>query len=92
MKWVFLLTLTLTLALGLGLAACGGNDNHGNDNPKDAGAGPGSDASPPMQDAGIDASSPFASCLDRPDQADSMVPHPPTGGLPCDLIPPAALH
>jgi hypothetical protein len=86
MKWVFL--------LALGVAACGGNtSNNGNDNPKDAGAGSGSDASPPMQDAGTDAAtSPFASCIDRPDQADSLVQRPPTAGLPCDLIPPAALH
>jgi hypothetical protein len=30
------------------------------------------------------APSPQASCLDRPNE----LPRPPTGGLPCDLIPP----
>lgn len=87
MKWIFL----LYLCLGLSLAACGGNN--GNDNPKDAGTGSGSDASPPMQDAGTDAAtSPFAACIDRPDRADSLVQRPPTAGLPCDLIPPAAVQ
>lgn len=83
MKWVVLL-------LALGVAACGGNSGT-NNSPKDAGAG--SDASMPPPDAGADAAgNPFASCIDRPDQADTMVPRPPTAGLPCDLIPPTALR
>jgi hypothetical protein len=63
--------------------ACGDNRHSTKDD-----AGPGSDAT--MTDAGSDGSTnPFAFCLDRPDK---MVSTPPTQGLPCDLIPPAALH
>jgi hypothetical protein len=83
MKWL--------LALALGVAACGGGSGNNNP-PRDAGTG--SDAGTPVPDAGAPdaAGGPFASCLDRPDQADTMVPRPPTAGLSCDLIPPTALH
>jgi hypothetical protein len=35
-------------------------------------------------DAGVDASSAKKACLDRPDE----LPRPPTGSLPCELLPP----
>jgi hypothetical protein len=80
MKWL------LPLCLALGLAACGDQNHPGQT--RDAG----SDGTMTDAGGGSDASNPFASCLDRPDQADSLVPRPPTAGVPCDLIPPVALH
>jgi len=35
-------------------------------------------------DAGMDAATTLAPCLDRPDD----LPRPPTGQLPCELLPP----
>ena len=65
------------------LAACGDNNNKAKKD--DAGT------DGQVADAASDAApaNPFAYCIDKPD---NLVSKPPTNGLPCDLLPPAALH
>ena len=75
--------LATACAAACALGACGDNNK---EPPKDGGPGDGTTI-----DAGPDAPiSPFAYCIDRP--PDTLVPRPPTPGLPCDMFPPAALH
>ncbi len=69
------------VAAGLGGAACG--DNHTPPADDDAAVDPGDDAGV-TPDAAPDAGAALTPCLDHPDHLD----RPPTGALPCDLLPP----
>ena len=71
--------IRVSLLLALALGACGDNLA----GPKDAG---GDDA--PVVDATPDAApTALAPCLDRP----TDLPRPPTGALPCELLPPGLM-
>lgn len=73
MKRIILLAFVAALA-----AACG-------DNLAPPAVDPQDDAAPPEIDAGVDAAPVTTSaCLDRP----TDLQRPPTGQLPCELIPP----
>ncbi len=88
----------LTLSLALSLASCSDDEEElvlsdgavadggsrvaeaGVDAGMDAGIDGGPDAAPPVPDAGR----PLQACLERPQELD----RPPTGELPCELLPP----
>jgi hypothetical protein len=64
----------IIIALALLAGACGDNRP----------VTPGEDASPFDAPTAIDAAPATGPCLDRPDD----LPRPPTGALPCELLPP----
>ena len=65
------------VATALAVVAAGCGDNRG--------PAPAEDAAPPAIDAAVDAPpATTGPCLDRP----TDLPRPPTGALPCDLLPP----
>lgn len=59
------------------VAACGDNQAGARDAQSE-------DAAPPIDALPTDAAPSLAPCLDRP----TDLPRPPTGALPCDLLPP----
>jgi len=86
MKPLISISRAVGIAALLMLAACGDNSDPVHDH-DDAGNVEPADASTEL-DAGLELDAaivPLAPCLDRPD----ALPRPPTGALPCDLIPPS---
>ena len=77
--------IVIQLACVLVLSACGDNkDGSSRDD-----AGPGSDGGNQLADAGIDTPSDGPHQLTGcSDMTTSLIPRPPTDGLPCDLVPP----
>ena len=82
MRPIRVLVVTFGIAAALG-GACGRSKPVA---PRDGGSG-GTDGGPGV-DAGIEVAAPtdgkLAPCLERPGE----LPRPPSGGLPCELIPP----
>jgi hypothetical protein len=84
---IFVVTFGIALALG---GACGRSKPVA---PRDGGSGgatgaTGGTGGGPAPDAGMEVAAPadgnLAPCLERPGE----LPRPPSGGLPCELIPP----
>jgi hypothetical protein len=73
----------ILLASVLVLSACGDNNDGASHD-----AGPGSDGSGPV-DGGVDTMPDGPHQLTGcSDMTTSLIPHPPTEGLPCELVPP----